>query len=207
MQRLNSEQPIFQSIFAEGWQGLPPVMHKHYANRPYSRDRVTVKGVMKIEMHPLMRCFMPLIRLSKVLVPYHGKDIAVTVHFHSNPNDARYEFERIFHLPDGDYNFRSYMLPVGGNEVIDWTKLGIGWNASYSYDGKRVLMTHKRYKIRLFGRAITFPLEWLFGRSLAWEEAIDENSFNMTMEMQHFPLGRLYSYSGEFAISEVKLER
>ena len=42
--------PIFQSIFGEQWSVLPPVMHKHYANRPRSNDVVTVEGLMKVEV-------------------------------------------------------------------------------------------------------------------------------------------------------------
>jgi predicted DCC family thiol-disulfide oxidoreductase YuxK len=207
LQSLDPQHPVFQSIFGESWGRLPTVLHKHYANRPYSRDVVTVKGIMKIEMHPIMRPFMPLIRLFKVLVPYSGVNIPVTVHFRSNLTDARYEFDRIFHLPDGDYHFHSRMMPAGGNEVIEWTKAGIGWNARYRYDGKRVRMDHRRFTMRLLGKVVRLPVEWIFGRSTAWEEAIDESRFNMAMEMQHFLFGRLYAYSGEFTVTEVTLDR
>lgn len=207
LEQLSSDAPMFQSVFGDSWHQLPAVMHKHYATRPYSHDVVTVKGVMKIEMHPVMRPFMPLIRLFKVLVPYAGDNIPVTVHFRSNPHDARYEFDRIFHLPEGDYHFRSRMMPAGENQVIEWTKVGIGWNALYAYDGKRIRMDHRRYTVRLFGKIIRFPVEWVFGRSTAWEEAIDEDRFDMAMEMHHFIFGKLYAYSGQFTVTEVALER
>jgi len=201
-------QPIFQPIFGNAWEQLPPVMHKHYANRPYGRDKVTAVGVMKVEMAPFMRLIAPFMKFTGVLVPYVGEDIATTVHFESSEKDESFNFNRIFHFPGKPpYHFRSRMVPAENNEVIEWTAIGIGWNPRFYYDGSKVRMEHRRYVIRLFGKLIPLPLEYLMGRGNAWEEAIDENRFRMMMEMHHPLFGRLYSYSGEFTITEMALDR
>ncbi len=43
-------QPIFQSVLGDDWEALPPVMQAHYAVRPYSNDRVTVRGTLDIRI-------------------------------------------------------------------------------------------------------------------------------------------------------------
>lgn len=198
--------PIFQSIFGEQWACLPPVMRKHYANRPSSQDIVTVEGLMKVEISLFAKLLRPLFRLSGALVPYEGENIPVTIYFRSEPHSSAYCFDRIFHFPNKrPYHFRSRMVPVGENQVVDYMSIGIGWNASYRYDGKKILIEHQAYKVKLFGKLVRFPLELLLGRASAEEEAVSEDRFCMNLHIQHPLFGRVYAYSGEFFIKEVAL--
>lgn len=200
-----STPPIFQAIFGDQWNQLPAVMHKHYANRPFSEDVVTVEGIMKVELSPLARMLSPLLRLSGALVPYSAENITTTVHFRSEKDTAAFCFDRIFRFPQKPlYHFRSRMIPVGSNEVVEYMPIGIGWHAAFHYDGKRVLLTHRGYRIKLFGKEMRAPLEWLLGKGEAFEEAMDDNRFLMRMDIRHALFGLVYSYSGVFTVSEVK---
>jgi len=38
-------EPTFKAIFGDDWDQLPPIMRKHYANRPNSNDTTVVEGV------------------------------------------------------------------------------------------------------------------------------------------------------------------
>lgn len=197
--------PIFQSIFGEQWQSLPPVMHKHYANRPYTSDMVIVEGLMKIEISTFAKILTPFFRLAGALVPYEGNNIPVTVHFRSERDSNAYCFERIFHFSNKKpYHFRSKMLPIGGNQVVEFMPIGIGWHASYSWNGSKILIEHCGYKIKLFGKLIHLPLEWLLGKGYAEEEAIDDNNFRMYMDIRHPLFGKIYSYNGEFRIKDMQ---
>ena len=179
-------------------------MHKHYANRPFSNDRVTVEGLMKIEVSAFARLLSPLLRLAGTLVPYGGNNIPVTVHFQSEPNSNVYCFNRIFHFPGKKaYHFKSRMQPVGGNNVIEFMRIGIGWHARYEWNGYRVMITHQGYAIRLLGKLLYLPLEWLLGNGNAWEEAIDDNRFRMNMDIRHPLFGTVYAYSGEFTVINI----
>lgn len=205
---MNNNAPIFQSIFGKQWDSLPPVMHKHYANRPYSNDAVTVEGVMKVELSAFARLLSPILQLSGALVPYAGDDIPVTVHFRGEPESSAYCFDRIFHFSDKKpYHFRSRMVPVGGDEVVEFMSIGIGWHARYRYDGQKILIEHRGYKIKLFGKMIRLPLEWFLGIGYAEEEAISDDSFRMYMDIRHKLLGRIYAYSGEFTVKEMVLDQ
>jgi uncharacterized protein DUF4166 len=203
---MTNAAPIFQSIFGETWPVLPAVMHKHYANRPESSDVVTVEGVMRVEISLFARLLTPLFRLAGALVPHQGENIPVIVHFRSERNSAAYCFDRIFNFPDrSPYHFRSRMIPAGGNEVVEFMPIGIGWNASYRYDGRKVLIEHQGYKLSLFGKLVRIPLELLLGKGYAEEEAISDDSFCMSMKIQHPVFGLIYAYSGEFTVKEVAL--
>ena len=82
-----NKQPIFKSIFGSSWNKLPIVMQKHYANRPYSNDVVTVKGKMDIEFNWFGKLCAPLFRIFGTLIPYQGKNIETTVHYKSSKID------------------------------------------------------------------------------------------------------------------------
>ncbi|MEO6608979.1 MAG: DUF4166 domain-containing protein [Aestuariivirga sp.] len=201
---MKNSNPIFQSIFGMEWSSLPSVMHKHYANRAYSCDVVTVEGIMKVKISTFARLLSPILRLTGALVPYDGDNVPVTVHFRSEPDSAAYCFDRIFHFPNREpYHFRSRMVPVGGAEIIEFMSFGVGWNAHYRYYGNKVLIEHRCYKMKLFGKLIRIPLELLLGKGYAEEEAISDKRFRMYMDIQHPLFGRVYTYSGEFAVKEI----
>lgn len=200
---MNTQQPIFQSVFAEQWPSLPPVMHTHYANRPYSTDVITVTGLMEVKFSPLIKLLSPVLRLFGSLVPYEGKDIPVTVHFRSEPNSAAFCLERRFHFPDKKpYLFYSKMIQIKDNVLIEYMKHGLGWKHRYSFVNNKVLLRHCAYVWRLFGIHLRLPLEWVFGRGSAEEEALDDRRFRMQMTIDHVWFGRMYEYRGEFEVAD-----
>jgi predicted DCC family thiol-disulfide oxidoreductase YuxK len=201
------QMPTFKPIFGEAWQAMPPVLHQHYANRPYTRDSVTVEGIMEVRAARLMQLFAPLLKWSGLLVPYQGQQVPTTVTFRSEPDSRVFRFDRDFRFPGkAPYHFRSRMMPVGGNEVIEYMSLGIGWRAAYRFAEGKVTLTHRGYVWRVLGLNIPMPFHWLFGKGYAEEEATAENSFRMRMDIRHPWFGEVYAYSGDFKIKEVKLD-
>jgi hypothetical protein len=199
--------PIFQSIFAESWSRLPPVFLKHYANRAFTRDCVTVEGRMFVETSLLIRLLGPFLRLAGALVPQAGSDIPVTVSFRSEPDSQAFCLEREFRFPARHaYHFRSRMVPNGENEVIEWMRVGIGWRASYSFVNGRIVLAHRGYVFNVFGWMMPLPLEALLGVGHASETALDDERFEMAMEIRHKFFGRVYAYGGIFCIREVNLD-
>lgn len=199
--------PIFQPVFGKAWEQLPPALRKHYANRPYSHDVVTVEGTMSVRIAPAMRLLFPLLRLAGALVPHEGEDVPVTVYFRSEPESDAFCFERVFYFPGRKpYVFRSKMRPQGGDEMVDFMRFGIGWRGGYAWEGGRVKMRHKGYAWRMLGIVMPLPLEWLLGRGEAQEEAIGDDTFRMEMTITHPLLGNLYYYGGVLRVKEVRCE-
>ena len=205
--------PIFADVFADQWEHLPVVMRKHYANRPQSHDRVTVEGHLDVHIHPLMKPFAPVMAWLGLLAPWSGTAVPCTVQFLSQPDGKAFIFDRRFHFPDlssvsgeKSYQFRSELVAKGAHDVIEYMRCGIGWRCAYGFEGGRVVLSHKGYVWRLFGRDIPLPGAGLIvGRGEAFEHATSDDSFAMVMAVRHPLFGRLYGYEGTFTVMEMAL--
>ena len=193
-------EPIFKSVFGADWGDLPPVMKKHYANRPFRNEKVTVEGVMKVESSALGRLLTPFFKLAGTLVPYEGDNIPSTVHFISTADSDVFQFDRTFHFPGRPYRFHSRMKPVGGNELVEFMRFGLGWRMAYTWTGKKVALTHRGYVLNLFGFLLPLPIGLLMGKGYAEETPLNDNEFSMMMEIRHPLWGKVYGYSGRFRV-------
>jgi len=203
---MNKTDPTFKSIFAEKWDLLPTVMKKHYANKPFSDDVVTVKGKMNFIIAPWAAWVMPLFKWLKIIVPYAGENIDVTVNFRSEPDTSVYQFDRWIYFPGKKpYNFLSRMYNTEGSEIVERLNFGICWRMNYDFDGEKVLLLHKGYCLKIFGKFIPFPISFIVGKGNAEEIALDEDRFSMRMTITHPLFGVYYEYNGIFKVEEMKL--
>lgn len=194
-------EPVFKSVFGADWGKLPPVMKKHYACRRGMDDTVTVTGEMDIYVSRLIKIIAPFLRFFGALVPFAGKDVPVTVHFRSQNNSDIFILDRRFNFPDKNhYRFCSSMQPIGGNEVIEFMRYGLGWKAAFSWTGDRVVLRHKGYVLKVYKFFIPLPLALLIGKGDAEEWPVTEDSFSMKMQISHPLWGKVYQYSGVFKV-------
>lgn len=209
----HNKAPLFAAVFAEQWDDLPPALKAHYANRPFSRDRVVVEGTLNVTVAPLLRLFAPLARAFKMMPLKSAQNLKVEVVFDSHPDNEHFYFTRTFFYPNRTEVFRSFMKMTAPHETIEVMGPNIFWRSSYYYNrhlgGRyRVNLRHKAYGVYAFGKAINLP-EWLeifVGRGMAWEEETGPDSFKMRMEINHFLCeSPPYVYEGEFKIKTVTL--
>lgn len=193
-----SQEPIFKPIFGDSWRNLPPVMHKHYRNRPYCDDVTTVEGRMDVICKWYLR---PMFWLLHTVPPYSETDIPVTVHFTSAPDSADFGFNRIFRFTGRKpFHFRSRMTQVTGSEVAERMRFGIRWHSNYCWDGRRVTLQHKGYSLQVGNVSIPLPVTWLIGRGDAYESPVDDQVFDMSATITHPLLGTIYQYRGRFTV-------
>ena len=197
---MGANQPIFEKVFGDDWDNMPIIFKKHYQNRPYSNDITNTKGVMNIYIAPILQPIAPFLALTQTLIAKKGDNIDVLVKFKSGENDEYFRFEREFAFPDKTRRFYSTMERVDDKMIIEWTKSGIGWGCEFKYKDNQVSLLHRGYFMKLFGKPIRIPVELIAGRGFAYERAIDDNNFEMYMEIKHFLFGKTYSYSGTFYI-------
>jgi len=203
MQKKNT---IFQSIFADAWDKLPPVMHKHYANKPFSHDVVVADGKMDVSFGWFIRLLRPVLKITGALVPYEGQDIPVQVRFTSEPSSKAYCLERVFNFQGRTpYRFFSRMIQIKDAEIIEYMSSGIGWRHSYHYEAEKVMLRHKGYVWKVWGRTISLPISWVLGRGYAEEIAISETMFRMKMTITHPLFGQIYEYRGVFEITGIQI--
>ncbi|MGE3318659.1 MAG: DUF4166 domain-containing protein [Candidatus Berkiella sp.] len=196
---MNNRPRIFETVFGEKWQQLPLVFKRHYDIRAYSNDKITVNGNITIRTKGLMKWLGPLFGLMKTLAPYEAENIPITVHYASYPDSEGFHLERTFYYPDKPaYIFNSKMIPKGDNELVELTPSHMGWKMAYSYDGDRINLMHRGYILKLFKWTIPLPIEWLIGSCEAYEIALSDTQFKMSMQFIHPWFGVMYAYFGEF---------
>ena len=200
---MKDHTPIFEHVFGAAWHQMPPVMRKHYANRPFSNDVQVAKGKMWVKTAPILRFFAPLLRLLGGIPAVDAENIPVTVSFKSETKDTALHFVRHFHLQEGaPYIFHSKMIARGGNDVVEVMKFRLGWCTKFLWQNDKVILAHNGFCLCLFGYFIPLPITWLIGHIHAEEEAIDNNHFKMFVEIRHPLFGKVYEYRGTFAMAE-----
>lgn len=197
--------PVFKTIFGADWDRLPRVFKRHYACRAGLPDSAACEGVMQVRASWLGRVLAPLFYLSGTLVPYTGDHVRATVRFQSLRRRGAdgFAFDRVFYFAGRKpYHFRSVMIPSGGREMTEYTRLGLGWRAAFVWTGEKIEMQHRGYTLTLFGKDFPFPGTFLIGSPHATETALDDDRFSMTMDITHPLWGRVLGYSGIFTMTE-----
>ena len=197
------DQPIFQTIFGANWNKVPTVIRRHYAIRPYADDRVTVEGTLDVMCRGPVRWLRPLFLLLGMIPPFNANKVPVTVVFESSRNSRDFLFNRTFHFAGRKpYRFRSRMRQIADDEVVELMRFGIGWKMRYLWRDDKVILQHRGYVLSLLGHLVPLPLTALFGAGHAEETAVDDETFDMWVEIRHPWWGKIYGYSGQFRISE-----
>lgn len=197
------DEPTFKSIFGEAWDSLPLVIKKHYANQPYTDDLTIVEGTLDVMCKPPLIWLAPLMKLMGQVPTHNETNVPVTVRFQSDRNSKFFHFNRMFHFKNAKpYAFRSRMLQIKDNEVIEVMRFGLGWKMLYLWDGHKVILQHRGYTMCAFGHFIPVPLTLLMGKGYAEEIPVDEETFDMMTHITHPWWGKIYEYKGRFKMAE-----
>ncbi len=196
-------EPIFKDIFGDSWEDLPPVMHKHYANNPYTDEEVIVEGMLDVMCAEPIKFLGPLMNLMGQIPARNETGVPVSVQLRSDANSKAFHFVRTFNFKnDTPYIFHSRMMQIKGNEVIEIMRFGLGWKMLYRWDGEKVVLQHRGYALHLFGHFIPVPLTFLMGKGYAEEIAIDDDTFDMITHITHPWWGKVYEYKGRFEVQK-----
>jgi len=195
--------PTFKSILGEQWNELPPVMKKHYANRPYTNDDYVVEGILDVKCSGIIKWFSWVFWFMKGIPPHTENNVPVTVHFRSEKNTKYFHFDRIFHFKSRKpYRFHSKMIQTKDNEIVEVMKSRLGWKMNFLFEDGLVKLKHRGYVLCAFGHFIPLPLTLFLGSGNAVEEAVDDNTFNMSVTITHPLWGEIYGYKGQFKIKQ-----
>lgn len=199
---MNDSQPLFKTVFGQQWDSLPKIIKMRYANRSFSNDVVTIQGHLDVTFSKIMKLFIPIVRLLKILVPYEGKNIPVIVNLRSVNTLPGLYFDRIFYFPGKKpYRFCSYMQHQKDNQMIEFMRFGIGWCMKCSYKNGKVLLEHHGYVWKILGKIIPIPLGVIMGRTSAEEEPVSDNAFRLLVKIDHPLFGKILEYSGMLHIT------
>ncbi len=197
--------PIFKSVFGNDWEALPLVMKRHYANRPYSTDVTLVDGHLDVMCAGPIKAFAWLFWFMHGIPPYNETTVPVTVSFESDQYSKFFHFNRVFNFKTRQaYCFKSRMIPINNNEVVEVMPSHLGWRMNYVWEDGRVKLKHKGYVLYALGHFIRLPLTFLIGKGYAEEIAVDDNRFNMVVTITHPWWGKIYEYNGQFTMKVSK---
>ena len=119
-------------------------------------------------------------------------------------DDRSLQLDRVFRFPGRKpVRFRSRMEHIGGNELIEFMRFGIGWKLACHWDGTKVILAHRGYIWRMFGVNFPVPLALAIGRGHAEEVPLTDNDFSMWTHSSHPLFGQVFGYAGSFRIEEV----
>ena len=198
-----SEESVFQTVLGDDWNDLGSIIQRHYFLKPKSADYICVSGEMTEISHSwYAKLLIPFGVLFGAIVPFQGKNIAVDVHYSSNPNNPNIYWDRVFKFSHGDYHFKSHMEPVRKNEVIEFVRFGVGIRLAVTVEAGALVFKDVGYLWRLLGYDIPIPGRWLMGKVYVEERPIDEQTFSMKMTLRHPLFGGLFKYAGKFKLSE-----
>jgi len=196
---MTKRYPIFKSIFGAAWKTLPPVLQKHYANRPYSNDVTTVRGKLDVMSKNPAKLIAPLLNLLGLIPLRNETGVPVTVEFASKPSSAEFQFNRVFNFQKANpHAFRSHMVQIRDNKVAEIMTFGFTWKMQFEWDGENIILRHDGYALYVFGCLLPLPLTFLLGSGYAVETAVDQDSFDMSVEVRHPWWGVIYGYKGRF---------
>lgn len=193
-------EPIFKSIFGEDWDVLPVVMRRHYANHAYSDDTTIVEGHLDVMCRGILKNMAPIMDFLGQIPVRNEMNVPVTVHFQSDRTSKAFHFNRSFTFHNRTYIFRSRMMQIKGDEVIEIMHFGLGWKMQYSWDGQKVVLRHRGYALNVFGMFLPLPLTFILGEGYAEEVAVDDDTFDMVTHITHRWWGKIYEYKGRFKI-------
>ena len=167
---------------------------------------MTVDGVLDTHAAGPIRLLSPVLALMGGIPPFTTRDVPATVRFESDRDTPAFHFNRVFRFQGREpYRFHSRLLPRGGNEMVEIMPFGLGWRAAYTWENDKVVLRHKGFILRFCSHDIPLPLEPLFGRGHAEETAVDDDTFDMHMEITHPRWGSTYGYAGRFTITKLQL--
>jgi len=196
-------EPVFKSVFGDDWNKLPTVMHKHYANKPYTSDSYITDGELDVMCAGPIKFLAPFFWLLGGIPPYNERNVPITVNFVSDKNTKAIHFDRIFKFNSRKhYRFHSKMVPITENEMVEVMKFGFGWKMQFLWQDDKVKLVHKGYVLSMFGHFIPLPLNLILGVGYAEETAVDDDTFDMSVNITHPWWGKIYQYNGRFIMRE-----
>jgi len=199
--------PVFQDVLGNAdWHRLGAVVRRHYGLRPYSDDRMTVRGRMdEVWRARCAALLMPAGGFFGALVPHTGRDVPIEVHYRCRPQDAALYWDRCFHFPGRPvFHFRSHMTVADAarHEVIEWVRFGLGLRLRVTAEDGALVFRDLGTVWRLGRWHLPLPLHLLLGRAYVEERPVagDEGAFTMKMAIRHPLWGEVFRYSGRFRL-------
>jgi hypothetical protein len=204
---MTKKQPksIMQQALSEEWDRLDEIVRRHYVMAPGTCADMTIHGSMDRVFHSnIAKLFLLPGRIFGALVPYRGNNIPTVVkNWTREENQKAMFWHRTLQFPDKPLTeFRSRMEYIGGNEIIEYVRFGLGIRMRMSVQDGALVFTSAGYVWDVGAARIPIPTWAILGDAQIIERAISEQEFYIDFTMVHPVFGETFGYSGRFSINE-----
>jgi hypothetical protein len=143
-------------------------------------------------------------RLFGALVLYRGKGVPVNVrnYCETSGNQLRWQ-RRFFFQGHKPAHFDSYMEHLGGNEIVEFVRFGLGLCLKLTIVDGALCYTTAGYLWRIGPLHLRFPDWLLLGSGTIIERTIDSELIELDFTLTHPLFGLSYSYVGRFHIMDI----
>ena len=200
-----SKIPVIRKALGEDWNALGEIVRRHYDITPGTASNMTIDGLMSEVYHsPVGKLFLLPGRLFGALVPYKGRDIPTRVRNCTQPEDDNSMFwHRTLRFPGRrPVIFRSRMVHVGGNEIVEYVRFGLGIRMRLSVRDAALVFESVGYVWDIGGVRLSIPTWAILGDAVIVEKPVSDSSFHVDFVIRHPLFGRTFSYTGRFAITQ-----
>ena len=200
----NSRMPVIQKALGEQWDDLGHIVKQHYDLSPGTATNMLIEGIMSNVYHSnIAKLFLLPGRLFGALVPYRGNQIPTQVrNWTEVGNDKAMFWYRTLHFPNRTpVIFRSRMENIGGNEIIEFVRFGMGIRMRLSVREAALIFESIGYVWKIGVLSIPIPNWALLGDAVIIEKPYSEREFDIDFIIRHPLFGKTFSYSGRFAIA------
>lgn len=199
-----SDKPIIKLALGEDWERLHPSLRREHDITPGLPAEVVMHGSLYEVFHSrIAKVFVLPARLFGALVHRKGHDVPTTVRTWTTADDPiNVYWHRSFHFPGRPpVIFASRMAYLGGREVIEYVRGGLGLRMRLSLIDERLVYTCTGYQWNYGRISIAIPSWALLGGGAICQYGFSETSFEMAFCMRHPWYGRTFAFSGEFRIA------
>jgi len=201
----NNIQPVIKQALGDNWTQLADIVKQHYEITPGASSELTIEGVMDEVYHStIAKLFLLPGRIFGALVPYKGRNIPTSVrNWTTEDNNKAMFWHRTLDFPDKPpLIFSSRMEHIKGDEIIEYVRFGMGIRMSISVDNGALVFNSKGYVWNIGGIRLPIPAWLILGDARIIEKATAGNKFYINFEMIHPLMGKTFSYSGTFSITD-----
>ncbi|MDH5182100.1 MAG: DUF4166 domain-containing protein [Gammaproteobacteria bacterium] len=200
--QIYATESVIKTALGKEWDNLAAPIQRHYGLSPGTQQQIILTGTMTSIRYSLIgKLFVLLSRPFGALVHLKGNNIPVTVRNYTTDDPDNFFWHRTFSPQQTQQKiFCSRMVHAGGNEIIEFVRLGMGIRMQVTVNDMCLHYRGIRYEWHIGKFTIPIP-NWLaLGKGEIIEEAVDDNTVRVDFRIIHPMFGETFSYRGQFKL-------
>ena len=196
-------EPVMKAALGEDWFRLDEAVRRHYDLTPGQESEMNMNGTMQeVDHSRIAKLYLIPGRVFGALIPYRGENVAVSVRNWTTTANRRAMFwHRVFDFgTNRKAVFASRMEYIGGNEIIEYVRFGLGIRMRLSVENGALIYRSSGYQWDIAAAKLPIPTWLILGDGEIVETGISDTEFSMSFRMRHPVFGKTFSYSGNFGI-------